>query len=295
MNTDKLVHRPPYDMNCPVLQVTRGCSHGACRFCDIQEGKDFAVVPLEEIIEDIEEIAKTATQLTKRVYLAGGNPYVLPNDHLVAIFDEIEKRIPTVNSYGGFARITDFKTKTDEELAELSDRGVTDITIGAESGWDELLEFMNKGQTGQDLVEQGKRLHNAGIRYTFFYLAGLAGAGKCQQNALESARVFSEAEPDRILIVTLTPTKNWPLAEDIESGAWVPYGEREAAEEIRTLIANLTCRTSVIASHDSDVIRFDGGVPQNQQGMIELMDNYIPKINENAARRFRNLIHKATF
>ena len=29
--------------------------------------------------------------------------------------------------------------------------------------------------------------------------------------------------------------------------------------------------------------------------MIELMDNYIPKINEDAARRFRNLIHKATF
>ena len=107
--------------------------------------------------------------------------------------------------------------------------------------------------------------------------------------------MFSAAEPDRILIVTLTPAKNWPLAEDIASGAWVPYGEREAAEEIRTFIANLTCHTNIIASHDSDVIRFDGGIPQNQQGMIELMDNYIPKINEGAARRFRNLIHKATF
>lgn len=295
MNTDKLVHRPPYDMSCPVLQVTRGCSHGKCRFCDIQEGKSFSVVPFEEIVEDIEEIAKSATQLTRRIYLAGGNPFILPNDHLIKILDAVEERIPTVNSYGGFARITDFAKKTDEELAELAARGVTDITIGAESGWDELLEFMEKGQTSQDLIEQGKRLHAAGIRYTFFYLAGLAGAGKGQQNALESARVFSEAKPDRILIVTLTPAKNWPLAEDIASGAWVPYGEREAAEEIRTFIANLTCHTNIIASHDSDVIRFDGGIPQNQQGMIELMDNYIPKINEDAARRFRNLIHKATF
>ena len=202
MNTDTLVHRPPYDMNCPVLQVTRGCSHGKCRFCDIQEGKSFSVVPFEEIVEDIEEIAKTATQLTKRIYLAGGNPFVLPNDHLVKIFDAIEERIPTVNSYGGFARITDFKSKTDEELAQLAARGVTDITIGAESGWDELLEFMEKGQTGADLIEQGKRLHDAGIRYTFFYLAGLAGAGKGQQNALESARAFSEAAPDRILVVS---------------------------------------------------------------------------------------------
>ena len=167
MNTDKLVHRPPYDMSCPVLQVTRGCSHGKCRFCDIQEGKSFSVVPFEEIVEDIEEIAKSATQLTRRIYLAGGNPFILPNDHLIKIFDAVEERIPTVNSYGGFARITDFAKKTDEELAELAAHGVTDITIGAESGWDELLEFMEKGQTSQDLIEQGKRLHAAGIRYTF--------------------------------------------------------------------------------------------------------------------------------
>lgn len=295
MNTDTLVHRPPYDMSCPVIQVTRGCSHGKCRFCDIQEGKAFEPVPLEHIIEDADEIAKTATALTRRIYLAGGNPFVLPNARLIEIFDAIEERIPTVNSYGGFARITDFAAKTDEELAELAARGVTDVTIGAESGWDELLAFVEKGQTAQDLITQSKRLHDAGIRFTFFYLAGLAGAGRGQENAIESARVFSEAAPYRILVVTLTPAKNWPLADDIAAGRWAPSGEVEAAEEIRTFIANLTCKTNIIASHDSDVIRFDGGIPQNHEGMIALLDNYIPKINENAARRMRNLIHKATF
>ncbi len=295
MNTDQLVHRPPQDMGCPVLQVTRGCSHGACRFCDIQEGKEFSPVPFEEILEDIDEIAKTATALTRRIYLAGGNPFVLPNHRLFEIFDAVEEKIPTVKSYGGFARITDFKGKTDEELVELAARGVDDVTIGAESGWDPVLEFMNKRQTSQDLIEQGKRLHAAGIRFTFFYLAGMAGAGKGQENALASARVFSEAAPDRILVVTLTPAKNWPLAEDIAAGRWTPFGEVEAAEEIRTFIANLTCKTSVIASHDTDVLRFEGVVPEKQQLMVELMDNLIPKINENAARKMREFIHKATF
>lgn len=295
MHTDKLVHRPPQDMNCPVLQVTRGCSHGKCRFCDIQEGGTFQLVPFDEILEDIDEIAQSATALTRRIYLAGGNPYVLPNEHLFKIFDAIEEKIPSIKSYGGFARITDFVHKGDDELAALAARGVDDITIGAESGWDEILSFMQKGQTGQDLIEQGGRLHKAGIKFTFFYLAGLAGAGKGQENALVSARVFSEAAPKRILIVTLTPAKNWPLKEDIEEGRWVPYSEVEAAQEIRTFIENLTCETSILASHDSDVIRFEGGIPQNQQGMLELLDNYIPKINEGAARKMRNLIHKASF
>lgn len=295
MHTDKLIHRPPQDMMCPYLQVTRGCTHGKCLFCDITEGKQFQVVPMNEIIEDIDEIAQTATALTRRIYLAGGNPYALPNDHLFEIFDAIEARIPTVKSYGGFARITDFARKTDEELAALAARGVDDITIGAESGWDEMLEFMQKGQTGADLIEQGKRLHNAGIKFTFFYLAGFGGAGNGQKNAIESARVFNEAAPDRILVMTMTPAKNWRLARNIADGTWVPYGEREAAEEIRTFIANLECHTVIVASHDSDVIRFEGVIPQNKEGMLELMDNYIPKINEDASRRMRNLIHKATF
>ena len=163
MHTDQLVHRPPYDMSCPVLQVTRGCSHGKCRFCDIQEGKQFSLVPMEEILEDIEEISRSATQLTKRIYLAGGNPFVLPNKQLIEIFDAIEARIPTVNSYGGFARITDFATKTDAELAELAARGVKGF-LSAELNAGQMVEDVRLAVNGKAPVEhygrQGGMLFN---------------------------------------------------------------------------------------------------------------------------------------
>ena len=288
-------HRPPRDMSCPMLQVSDGCTHGRCKFCDIYTGVPFRPSPMEEISEDIEEIARTATALTRRIYLTGGNPFALPNARLVQIFDAVEARIPTVNSYGGFCRIEDIARKTDAELAELAARGVSDLAIGAESGLDELLAFMRKGQTAADLAEQGARLHQANIPFTMFYLAGLAGAGRGQENALASAAAFSAAAPQTILIVTLTPTATWPLADDIASGAWKPAGEVETAEEIRTFIEHLSCRTHVVCSHDSDVIRFDGMVPADQQKMLQLMDHRIPKINEKAARLMREMIHKATF
>lgn len=288
-------HRPPRDMSCPMLQVSDGCTHGRCKFCDIYTGVPFRPSPMEEISEDIEEIARTATALTRRIYLTGGNPFALPNARLVQIFDAVEARIPTVNSYGGFCRIEDIARKTDAELAELAARGVSDLAIGAESGLDELLAFMRKGQTAADLAEQGARLHQANIPFTMFYLAGLAGAGRGQENALASAAAFSAAAPQTILIVTLTPTATWPLAEDIATGAWEPAGEVETAEEIRTFIEHLSCRTHVVCSHDSDVIRFDGMVPADQQKMLQLMDHRIPKINEKAARLMREMIHKATF
>ena len=288
-------HRPPQDMGCPMLQVTDGCTHGACKFCDIYTGIPFAPSPLEEIVEDIEAIAAHATALTRRVYLTGGNPFALSNRRLLQIFDEVEARIPTVNSYGGFCRILDVAAKTDGELAELAARGVNGLAIGAESGSNAVLSFMEKGQTAAEMVKQAQRLHAAGIGFTFFYLAGLAGAGGGQENARESARVFSACAPECVLFVTLTPTKTWPLAQGIAAGTWAPAGEVETAQEIRTFIEHLTCKTKVVCSHDSDVVRFDGLVPADQENMLRLLDARIPKINERAARRMREMIHKASF
>lgn len=295
MHITRPQHRPPNDMYCPMLQVSNGCTHGICKFCDIYTGVPFRPSPPDEISQDIQEIARTATALTRRIYLTGGNPFALPNRRLIEIFDEVERAIPTVNSYGGFCRITDIARKSDAELRELAARGVNDLAIGAESGHDETLAFMKKGQTAADLIEQGERLHDAGIDFTFFYLAGLAGADKGQENALASAETFSAAEPNTILIVTLTPTKTWPLAEDIAAGTWSPAGEVETALEIRTFIEHLTCKTNIVCSHDSDVVRFNGLVPADQENMLKLLDAYIPKINESAARLMREMIHKATF
>ncbi len=288
-------HRPPHDLNCPMLQIATGCSHGKCHFCDIFTGVPFSQIPMDEVIADIEEIAKSATALTRRIYLTGGNPFALPTHKLIEVFNEVESRIPTVKGYGGFCRITDIAHKTDEELKLLASRGVDEITIGAESGFDEALEFMEKGHTSKDLIEQGRRLHEAGIKFTFFYLAGMAGKGQGQQNAMASAKVFNEARPSRILVVTLTPTKNWPLKNDIESGAWQPETEVETAREIQTLVANLECECNVNCSHDTDIIRFEGMIPKDRENMVLLMDNLIPKMNEGASRRMRERLHGATF
>ena len=295
MATKTLQHKPPKDMLCLSLQVTDGCTHGKCRFCDIYNGVPFEVLPKEEIYADIDELARRAMSHDRRVYLTGGNPYALPTATLLELFDAIEAKIPAINSYGGFCRIMDVARKTDEELALLASRGVNDIAIGAESGYEPALDFMQKGCAATDIVEQGRRLHAVGIDFTFFYLAGIAGAGKGRQNAIASAEVFSKAAPKTILIVTITPTKTWRLHEDVEAGLWEPAGEREMAVEIRTFIEHLDCTCTVNCSHDSDIIQFEGMVPKDQENMLKLLDDRIPKMNEKSARKRRQFMHGACF
>lgn len=291
MRTSQPLVRTPNEMMCPMLQIADGCTYGKCRFCGIYRNYPFRLYSNDEVVRNIEVIARTATATTHRIYLAGGNPFGLPTKRLVEVFDEVEKRIPQVNSYGGFCRVLDVKNKSDDELALLASRGVNSLDIGAESGLDSVLEFIEKGHTAADVVEQGQRLHALGIDFTYFYLAGMAGAGRGIENAIASAEAFSKAEPNTTLIVSLAPVKTWPLAEDIAAGRWVAPTELEIAQEIRAFIEHLDCKTTVNCSHDTDVIRFEGGLPDDREKMLALMDARIPMINEKAARMMREMLH----
>lgn len=295
MRYTKPQHQTPSVMNCPMLQIVTGCTHNKCHFCDIFLNVDFKISPRKEIVEDLDELAKTIRPNQHRINLTGGNPYALSAYRLVPILELIKEKLPSVTSFGGFCRIADIKSKSDEDLALLASHGVDDLSIGAESGYDPALAFMEKGHAAADVAEQGQRLHKAGIDFTYFYLTGMAGAGRGQENARATAEAFSAAAPRHILIVTITPTKTWPLAADIADGSWAPPSEIEMIEEIRTLIEDLDCATYVNCSHDTDIIRFEGLLPKDKENMLKLIDNRLPKVNPAAARKMREFIHKATF
>ena len=295
MHIKKPQHQTPSVMNCPMLQIVEGCTHNKCHFCDIYRDVSFHKSPMNEIEEDLDELARVIRPNQHRINLIGGNPYALSTQQLTEMLDFVKAKVPSVTSFGGFCRIADIKSKSDEELKLLASYGVNDLSIGAESGYDPALSFMEKGHTAADIIEQGRRMHEAGIDFTFFYLVGMAGAGKGQENAHATAEAFSAAAPGHILIVCITPTQGWPLARDIEKGLWTPPGEIEMIEEIHTFIEHLDCKTYINCSHDTDIIRFEGLVPKDQHNMLLLIEDRMPKVNPKAARKMREMIHKATF
>ncbi len=58
-----------------------------------------------------------------------------------------------------------------------------------------LLLFMNKGFLAKDVLEQCRKLDEAGISYNFFYLTGIYGAGRGEVGAKKDSDAFQSVKP----------------------------------------------------------------------------------------------------
>lgn len=184
------IWHPPHEKYSALIEVTKGCSHHQCRFCNLYYDISFCPSKVDDIIEDCYELSSWYPQ-TKRVFLIGANPFVLSFHRLKGIAIITRQYFSQLESIGCFARITDIALKTDEELKQLHDLGFDELMIGMESRNDQALDYMNKGFTSKDIIEQCQRLEKAHIQYHFFYIIGLAGRGHAYKSAMNTVRVIN--------------------------------------------------------------------------------------------------------
>jgi radical SAM superfamily enzyme YgiQ (UPF0313 family) len=215
------IWRPPFEAHSAILQITSGCMHNKCKFCSLYDGTKFRMSPIAEIEQDLKELKDNYLR-TNRVFLTGANPFGLSYNKLVNIGNTIKAYLPHAESIGGFARISDIKNKSQEELNELRNIGYTGISIGTETGDDWTLAYMNKGYTASDIIEQLYKLDKAGIEYHLTYMNGLAGEGNGERHALESARIYNQTNPLSINVVGLTIFPQSELYREAKMGIYTP-------------------------------------------------------------------------
>lgn len=250
---------------------------------------------MEDIEGDLQEAERTGkgrhSGRIRRVFLTGANPFVLSYDKLITIAELIHQYFPTVESIGSFARVTDIMPKSDEELAELHALGYDGLTIGIETGDDEALRFMNKGYASADIVEQCRRLDNAGIHYSFFYLVSISGAGRGEIGAELTANICNQIHPTLIGANMLTIYPDSELYAEIQRGNWRAEGELEKYKEVRTLIENLHIPVVFAAMGASNAYQFYGQLPEDKEKLLSFLDDIIGNVSEEELQRYRKNVH----
>lgn len=165
---------------------------------------------------------------------------------------------------------------------------LTSISIGTESGDDETLSRMNKGNTAADILEQCRKLEEANIRYNLVYLTGLAGKGKGQQNAIHTAEIFNQLHPFTINFVSLTVFPESELFQEIQEGKFIEASEQERLLELRTFISALSVKTTLLGNTVSNTIPFVGMVPADKVRILNELDAAIRQSSEIELKQYRN-------
>ena len=290
MHFDGPVWRPPYEATSQLLQVTAGCTWHRCKFCTLYGKQRFRMSPMSEIESDLKVIHRFQPR-AHRIFLTGANPFVLTVNRLTDIALLIRKYVgegkPTI---GCFARITDITKKSVDDLRQLHHLGFDFLTIGVESGDTDTLARVNKGYTAEDILEQCSKLDEAGIRYNFFYLVGLAGNGYGERNALRSAEIFNKLHPISIGFLSLTLFPESQLYQEIVEGQYEEAREYERIDEMICLIEHLTCKTHILARTVSNPIPFTGLLPTDRQLLIDDLRSVKERLSEEQLRSYRDNI-----
>ncbi|HWV08574.1 MAG TPA: radical SAM protein, partial [Pseudomonas sp.] len=190
------VFRPPSEAHSLILPVTNGCSWNRCTFCEMytQPQKKFRARDEAEVLEDIRRAGEQL--IVQRVFLADGDALVLPTRRLLAILEAIRRYLPEVERVSSYCLPRNLRKKSVEELKALADAGLKMAYVGCESGDDEVLARVSKGETYDSSLSALDKLGQAGISRSVMILNGLGGTALSAQHADNSARLMNAAQPE---------------------------------------------------------------------------------------------------
>ncbi|QWT17975.1 radical SAM protein [Collinsella sp. zg1085] len=248
MHFTDTVYRNPYWPTYPLLQITQGCTHNRCKFCTMYHNVKFRMQPMEWIEEDLQELAQQVPE-AKTIQLLSADPLVLSYDKLAPVLEKINHYLPHMEQIYTQGRVSDLKNKTVEQLKNLKDMGMREVSLGVESGDDRTLKRIKKGYTSQDIIEQCAKLSEAGIDFWMTFLNGVAGKEGSKEHALKSAEIFSQCKPMLVGTGALVLFPGTPLLKDIERGEFTPLSEKEMLEELLLFVEHLHCDCNFITHH----------------------------------------------
>jgi radical SAM superfamily enzyme YgiQ (UPF0313 family) len=119
--------------------------------------------------------------------------------------------------------------------------------VGAESGDDEVLAKVNKGETFASTCDALEKLQQAGIKRSVMILNGLGGKTLSPQHAANSARLANATQPEYLATLVVS----FPQGEErFRAGfpEWQPCSQRELFLEMDAFISALELRRTVFRS-----------------------------------------------
>ncbi len=262
------VYRPPSEAYSLIVQVTYGCSHNRCAFCDMYDDKHFALRPMDEIREDF-VLARRVYPRVDRIFLADGDALMRKTADLSDILDLIADLFPECERVSCYASPMSLQVKREDELRLLRSKGLALVYMGLESGCDEVLSRMQKGHTSAAIVAAGQKARRCGLALSVTAISGLGSVALWQQHARDTARAVSEMKPEYLGLLTLMVERGTPLERWVRDGEFTLLTPPEILKETELLLQCADSEGTVFrANHASNYLTLKGTLNGDRDALL---------------------------
>lgn len=306
--------RPPSEAYSLLIRVTRNCPWNRCKFCHTYKGERFQLRPAEEVKQDIKaakviqneikelswkfgyggRVEKIASMILNNppnqayynvalwlyaggesAFLQDANSLIMRTNELAEVIRFLKQTLPSINRVTSYARSKTAAKKKLEELIELHEAGLSRLHIGLESGYDPLLQYMDKGVTATEHIEGGRKVIASGISLCEYAVLGLGGKKMWREHATQTARVLNEIDPDFIRVRTLTINNRMPLHNELENGNFIRATDEEILAEQKLLLEHLECHSSYVSDHITNLLpETEGKLPRDKGKMLAIINRF---------------------
>jgi len=280
------IFRPPSEANSLILQVTIGCTHNKCIFCNMYRDKKYRERDWREI-EALITIAASQPhpEAVEKVFLADGDALAMNQNKLLAILKGLYEKFPNLKRVGTYAGPKSLLNKSDQQLRNLFDAGLEIIYLGLETGHSPTMKFINKGCTVEEMVEAGKKVKKAGIKLSVMVIGGIGGKSFSYDHAKASAVVINQMKPEYMAVLTLYLNPGTPLHMQVKKGLFQPLQSMELIKELKWFLEDLDLSGTIFrTNHASNYLVLGGTLNKDKEKIITTINKVLNK-NETSILR----------
>ena len=150
--------RPPSEAYSMIIQITVGCSHAKCTFCQSMGSPKFYIKDMNTIRKDIDEASRYEFN---RVFLSDRDALIMPTGQLLEIINYMKQKNPRIERFASYANTKAILKKSPEELKELRDAGIKILYQGIESGNEKILRYVKKGALPRHQLKAAEKVKTA--------------------------------------------------------------------------------------------------------------------------------------
>lgn len=272
MRYEGKLYRPPSEADSLIVQATIGCSWNHCTYCDMYRDKTFRVRDLSATLEDLEMAGAGFGDEVEKLFVADGDALILSMDHWRKILERARALFPRLRRVSCYAMARNINEKTETELRELRDAGLSLLYIGPESGDDVTLKKIAKGDDAAAHVEAAKRAHEAGMELSVIALLGIA-MDRSEEHARATADLVTNMDPEFFSALTVTVVPDTPLDRLAKKGKFEVPPIPGLLKELRTMVAEAKPTKAVFrTNHASNYLPLAGTLPRDAKKIVDVID-----------------------